>query len=467
MSSNKRTALTLVFMVACSAACAQTAARTTQSAADKAVPTQPLKGQAAKDLLLAIQTQAYEKNPRAKELLRAGRDLGWSNALKMPLESQFGPAFARDRSAILADGPAFEELIQARLSRTAPTALQEPLSYAILCDAWDDVLVVAHSNNWKLAQAPPLFGTAPGQGLAVKEIAIDGDHLVLFDIGTFVFCENLFVRACNTVEFSWNSRGVLQVDHSTNAFLRRLNLRPRMIHDFGQTVSEFAQASRFSIPPAEANYVIAPLTLRLGTTLFIVGHEFKHAASDDWPPQVISLGTSNGLSKSNLDNLVKSWRHEILADGVGFQLMKGALAIKLHRNGALDWLTDSPEFGSLGILIYFQLSDYVDEVRFMFTNKLLPPETTVKVREEAIQLLRGALRAQPASNVTFQITHPFTDHPPYWLRREILLQTQIDQGAGKPSNQKNVLELILAIQRNLEVMWKVARPQIYELAKKS
>lgn len=249
----------------------------------------------------------------------------------------------------------------------------------------------------------------------------------------------------------------ISVDHSKEQALIAIATKPDIQTNFTMALLEFLALTSPSTEPLAQSYDPLVITFTEGMEKFAVAHEYGHVIKKHTSPTVsIRLGADvDGRSEArSVPVLARSWKQELEADQVGFQLLLRALKDEAKGNASNDlhWV-----YTLKGALFFFKCLDIVDQAKIVKDTGKLPTPPSMAERVFVREFADGKSSAEQNARYHYLT---IATHPPAWFRLERIQQMiESDLRAHPPSPSALAFaDIADGILDNVQLLWTVVSP---------
>jgi hypothetical protein len=239
-----------------------------------------------------------------------------------------------------------------RVMKELPTPYEDPLGYVLIRDL---VLTIEASAADVSVTLPPrpVFGTliTPQVNAQTIRAGEDGSHVVVVESALFNFAL-LFSKAVSRC-FPPTGSGGFRI--TTDAIEDRIRSDPSVLQRFSDAVEAYVVHGNPGLADpylVEHEHEELARGLRLGMELFILGHEYGHAALGHLNADLPTARLFASQVEEPTDVLAYSWAQEYLADAWAVPIVFAAM-----RRA-----TDCPAYlTTAGAALYFAAATIIDQ----------------------------------------------------------------------------------------------------------
>lgn len=416
-----------------------------------------------------IQESIYRDDPTAFRWKGTPEQVA---ALKKHMDVLFARLAANPLTKGIAEQrKAFEKYYWEQLGKPMPTRFEDPLNYSLLRNFADDVLATLRPRDGDKGPhgpALPHLGTLPIRTVNAETIAIpqSSEHLIVVNPKLFTFCYELSKIALETVEIDYDpATDQAKIDFSAQTAEKRLDKDPDLAKRMAALLLEFSAATgSLRHDDARPSYLNFLIVLSWGMEAFVVGHEYFHTMSKHQAVTREAWTVSGSGGKEVVVSvLARSWEDELEADLMGFVVM--SLAWDSRKAAVVkDLPFDLNGLAITGPLLYFSASEIAEDAKSLYRGGKGYEKPTEEEMDEVVNLME-ALRKKGGEedHRVKAVSKAYTGHPPAWLRTAFMRHEP-----PKDLSPAGVrfFEFGQALPRNLQILWKRARPIFIETAPK-
>jgi tetratricopeptide (TPR) repeat protein len=351
-----------------------------------------------------------------------------------------------ERSGGSYNDAALRDYIQKGLTdQKLPTCYENPLTYFLL-SSYASEIDEARKRLGLPLPTPLNLATLPGDEInAHTFLVLDGTERVVA-VNT-----QLFMFAYQMTKVTLPTLGLRSEGESVAISVGAPAIDQNVLVNFAMAIQEFLGL----VPPTTQSLDQAydPLLIEMVAAVekFVIAHEYGHVIKNHKSPVgSFRLGAAADAVRTNLEipYLLRSWRQEIEADKVGFQLFAESLRTNAEDASSFE----RRAYRLYGALFFFRCMEIIDRARALLETGQLPAPPTLSERQFVRSYLAGATTAEQDKDYAALLSQ---DHPPVWVRREHLAAMLQDELAKYPSEPlgDDYFQIATAIDRNSELIW--------------
>jgi hypothetical protein len=322
----------------------------------------------------------------------------------------------------LGAAPEFQQEMLALLSQPLPTRYETPEQYHLIAGAARRIERFAKA---RLGGPMPKidWGSLPVLSVNAGATKFKDDYVVYLNHHLLPFAFALFATIDRTVTYREVRQGV-QIDYDVKDFRASLRQDPEIAEVFAKLVVNFAK----DIEPPKLRLVggevFPTMQAQLDATrLFIVGHEFGHVLNRDPDVVVASMAAKGRAGRKAVPAIARDWSKELKADKIGYELAAASdFAVADRFRGEPPYFRVTAMYAPI---LYLHLADALEDAMFCggsgqgSAGRMSAAGRQVVLRAARDALNGGAARPPPVAKI---LGCRLQDHPPAWVRAEMLAE---------------------------------------------
>jgi hypothetical protein len=281
------------------------------------------------------------------------------------------------------------------------------------------------------------------------------NRLVIVDAWLFAFINEMSKIALQTMRVTAQGDGGFTLDSTDETFAKIRKTNAQLKGLLAKTVLMFlgrGERAPYYLPP---QYEALWAASDDGIELFIVGHEFGH---------VIAKDTVVPVEATDPNLIYAAWRQELLADTYGLLLMASAVRERQDTNTKI-----LREFEYGAPLEFFTFDHIVEDAKYILEHDEAPHSLDHESQVKVFNLFVGKSKLDDAERALLLRAATLSgnfDHPPAWLRRQMIHHGLDRMLPSQPNEQqKMAYGTLVGVDNHLMALWLDSIPTFISLAK--